>query len=155
MKLHPPTDPGRVFDDLTVLAIKAAKTSGAPAAVANHATVAVPISGELGNRYGHSLYGQIIASPEYQQLYMVNLTLFDLIDTLALPRPAGECYDRAVDELNRARWRAKAALQSRWFPESLLTEQKLDRGVVADPGVTSARQSWDTMVATEAAHPIL
>lgn len=133
MKLHPPTDPGKVFDDLAVLAIKVAKTSGSSVAAANHATVVVPISGELGDRYGQSLYGQIISSPEYQGLYDVNLRLFDLIDRLNLPREPDVCYDKAVDDLNRARWRAKAALQGRFFPGSPLTEQKLDQGVVADP----------------------
>jgi hypothetical protein len=132
MKLHPPTDPGKVFDDLSVLAIKCAKTSGSAPAVANLSTYSVPISGELGDRYGTSLYGQIVESPEYANLYSVNLRLFDLIDHMSGPeRDPSQCYDVAVDGLNRDRWRAKAALQQRFWPDAPLSEQKVDRGVVA------------------------
>lgn len=128
MNLFVPMQPGEAFDRLSILAVKVAQTTGSAPSAANLLHLSEPCIQQLG----HQQYGEILASPEYQSLYQTNLQLFQLIDHMKRPgRPEDECHDVQVDDLNLARWKAKAALQTRFFPDAPLSEQKLGYGAAA------------------------
>lgn len=111
-----------VFDMLAIASIKAMRVSRddiqSPAWKERQRLEDAIIS-----QIGPDLFECILNSPEYARLYEVNDQMFVRIDEMKLREPTGEDA-RYIDDRVFARFKAKQALQARWFPNEQMTETK-------------------------------
>lgn len=81
------------------------------------------LDNDIQQQVGVMHHEQVRASEEYQVLLQVNDEIYVRNDLIKTRPPTGE--DMAyTDGKVGERWRAKRALQAKWFPSSRLTEQK-------------------------------
>ena len=79
---------------------------------------------EIERQVGREKHEMIIVSREYLNLYRVNDEIYVRVDE-AKVRGEQVGDHRYIDDRVYQRWLAKRALQKQWFPEELLTEQKM------------------------------
>ena len=72
---------------------------------------------------GKDLFTQIVQSQEYQDLYAANELTFLMVEKA----DAGEATQKQVHETNKTRFRAKQALQKKFFGGEMSLEVKSDR----------------------------
>jgi hypothetical protein len=113
-------DNALIFDDLSIIAVKADKT-GLESALNKYIQTCNLIRAEIGD----SFFELIIKSKEYLDLYEANSLIFDLVDEVK--RNPG-LLASVVDKANYSRWIKKGALQAKFFPEKVLSEQKYGYG---------------------------
>lgn len=106
-----PVDHAFAFDYLAILQVK--QMNG------------LPVGDEIERvenflKIQHPNMTAILASQEYQNLYCVNRSVFDAIDAAY----KDEISASKVQEVNHKRFKAKQALQKRFWPKSKLCEKK-------------------------------
>lgn len=116
---------GFAYDLLAIAAVKAARNPDNAEAKENLLLLDEAIQAQVGTL----LHEQVCASPEYAALLEVNDAIYVRNDLIKTRPPTGD--DMAyTDGKVGERWRAKAALQAKWFPGTRFTEQKFgyDKG---------------------------
>lgn len=85
--------------------------------------ILMELDNDIQQQVGALLHEQVCASPEYAALVLVNDDIYVRNDLIKARPPTGE--DMAyTDGKVGDRWRAKRALQAKWFPGAAFTEQK-------------------------------
>lgn len=119
MTFYMPRSAALVYDDIAIAVIKVRHNPDNDAAKA----VLMELDSLVQQQAGALLHEQVCASPEYQALLQVNDDIYVRNDLIKTRVPTGE--DMAyTDGKVGDRWRAKRALQAKWFPAAALTEQK-------------------------------
>ncbi len=119
MTFYMPRSAALVYDDLAIAAIKAAHNPDNDEAKA----ILMELDAAIQQQAGTLLHEQVCASEEYRALVRVNEDIYarnDLIKTRPMTGDDMAYTDGKVGD----RWRAKRALQSKWFSGAALTEQK-------------------------------
>ena len=116
------------YDSLVIMAIKASRGSIESGVQCNQ------LDDEIDGNLGRDLHSKILESEEYRRLWTANAMVFALIDEMRTRNP--EMPARVIDAANHDRFLCKKALQSRFFPNSKLTEVKI--------GYDSPQKSLDT-----------
>lgn len=104
------------YDMLAILAVKLNQTLDDKTRV-EYIRMSDRIAAQVPN------HQEVVRSPEYNRLYEVNREMFVRIDELKQRKPTGEDA-QYIDDRVYARFKAKQALQARWFPDQPLTEIK-------------------------------
>lgn len=102
-------DEAYAFDMLAISEIK----RGGKSAIPQPLSVLV---GELVNQLGQELFETVTDSAEYKHLHNANLYTFNLIETL---RRKDYVSPKKIDDANMMRFRAKEALQKKFFGTEL------------------------------------
>lgn len=110
-------DEAYAFDYLAILNVKYLKSPTEKNTV-NLQDCLNHISNQIGN---HNM-NTMINSHEYVDLIAINTKTFDLIDWL---RDGEQISAKTIDDANMERYYKKKAFQERFFPNSLLTEEKI------------------------------
>lgn len=121
-------DEGYAYDMLSIMQVKIAKHGRDIGNLDN----AHRLERELVEQVGATRHTDVMASDEYTGLYHTNLQLFNHIDAMKA-RPSHPDDGMAVDRLNHQRFLSKRAVQTRFFPDSAVSERKIgyesvDRG---------------------------
>lgn len=106
------------YDMLAIAHIKMTRNSST-AAVLEHMRLVEQIQPQVGA----AKHDAIVRSPEYARLQEVNDQMYLRIDEMKQRAPTGEDA-QYIDDRVYARFKAKQALQWRWFPGENLTETK-------------------------------
>ena len=104
------------FDMLSIYGIKARKTG-------DYASFQL-MCDEIETQLGAETCVTILESEEFRTLASANQKVFDLIDLIKQRVPTGDDAT-AIDQGNLERFKAKQALQAKFFPDLPLTEVKL------------------------------
>jgi hypothetical protein len=115
-----PVDESYAYDVLSIAAVKVAKKSDDRVNLDNHHR----LEKRIGEQVGWPLHIDIVASPEYAELYQTNLALFNHIDAMKT-RQEQLGDGQAVDRFNYLRYTLKKQLQTKFFPDRPLTEKKI------------------------------
>lgn len=118
-----PLSESYVFDMLAISAIKAERGDSVESRAAADLE-ADRLENIIIAHIGTDLYDVVLASPEYEKLYRVNKEMFIRINEMKSGREPTAEDAKYVDDRVFARFKAKQALQVRWFPEQPLTETK-------------------------------
>jgi hypothetical protein len=103
-----PVSEAYAFDYIAILEVKAHQ--GLP--IQEELDV---VSHKLREQLGDAVYREVIASQHYHTLYCANRSVFDAVAASA---------SSPTQVANRARYRAKVALQKRFWPDAPLAEHK-------------------------------
>ncbi len=114
-----PLSEGFLYDLLSIAQVKHQRNSNNTVAYAEYKRLHI----EIADRVGDRKHIEIKGSPEYLALLIVNEQIYDRNDEIKT-RPVTAEDMVYTDGKVGERWRAKRALQSRWFPNEALTEQK-------------------------------
>jgi hypothetical protein len=76
---------------------------------------------EIADQVGADKHRSIIDSHEYYDLYSINRKIFELVDL----SKENKVTAKEVDEANYERYKAKQALQQKFFPANGITETKI------------------------------
>lgn len=116
MKISLLVDAGYAYDFLSILNVKINKSNTA-IAKSNFDEQDSIISSQVGS----DLHKKIMSSEYYKHLYLVNSKLFDLVELVK----KDPCLGKQVDDMVYERFKAKQALQNKFFPSSSYSEQKI------------------------------
>ena len=121
--LYLSTQEAAAFDTISILTVKEICT-GSVVAQAHRSILTTQIKDQLGD----DLFNQVYMSLEYQDLYTVNLKIFELIDDI---RNEHQMDAKVIDDLNLERFALKRQIQEKFFPEQgALLEQKSYAGKI-------------------------
>ncbi len=119
MTFYMPRSAALVYDDIAIAAIKVRHNPDNDEAKG----VLMELDNLAQQQAGALLHEQVCASPEYRALLQVNDEIYIRNDEIKTRPMTGE--DMAyTDGKVGDRWRAKRALQAKWFPGSGLSEMK-------------------------------
>lgn len=113
-------DEGAVFDMLSILEVKSKKSFSDKEKEKKVFSALKTMFFEVGEQIGIEKTDLILNSPEYKTLVDVNDEYFWIVDLSA----QNKCSAKDNFDCNMKRFRAKTALQQKWFGTSVL-EQKL------------------------------
>ena len=105
-----------LFDVLCILEIKNCKKLLRYTLVEEFKDVLIP-------QLGENLFNEVHKSQEYRDLYDANVLTFDMVEKA----DAGEVGQQQVHKTNKLRFRAKQAIQHKWFGGDMQLEVKSDR----------------------------
>lgn len=105
-----------LLDALCILEIKNRKKLLRYTLVEEFKNILIPQLGKV-------LFDEIYNSQEYQDLYNANVLTFDMVEKA----DKGEVGQQQVHETNKLRFRAKQAVQKKWFGGEMELEVKSDR----------------------------
>lgn len=105
-----------LFDVLSTLELKNHKKLIRYAVVDEFKQILIPQLGKV-------LFVEIMQSQEYQDLYAANELTFNMVEKA----DAGEVTQKMVHETNKLRYRAKQALQKKFFGSNMTLEIKSER----------------------------
>lgn len=112
-----PCDWGYAFDYLSIFDVKNKKNPSDQTARNYEGTVL-----SLCDQLGFEKYFEIRNSDEYDNLFNVNLKLFDLVDAVK----NDTCLGKELDDQVYERYLAKKSLQEKFFPDIEICEQKFN-----------------------------
>ncbi len=107
---------GYAWDYLSILEVKNNKTQ-ITQAINNYIACYSEIEAQIGTKR----MVEAKASEEYAYLYTVNRELFELVDAVK----KNPCLGKELDDKVYERYKAKMALQNKFFPDSKLSEIKV------------------------------
>jgi len=102
-----PVDEGYAFDYLAILSIKADKNP-TKSNIVSHARCYNSLKDQIGDNY---LWNKIIDSTEMRYIEDANLITYEAVEKARY----GEVTAKEVDDANMLRYRAKVALQEKFF----------------------------------------
>jgi hypothetical protein len=108
-------DEGYAYDYLAILAVKTRKFR-------TEASIAAfdQCYDYVSEQVGQELHASIMKSDEYFHLFYTNQETFDAVEQARY----GQISAKEVDDLNMKRYKAKVALQNKFFPKQKISEHK-------------------------------
>lgn len=111
-----PVDYGYAFDVLSIALVKVQKK------ILNSENWYEKISKSISDQIGENLFNLIMSSKEFENLHISNLKTFDCVEKARYE--SNSISAKEVDDCNMERYYCKVNLQKKFFPETLILENK-------------------------------